>query len=554
MTDLPKINLSKHPAYMGVADMLKWRLAYGGGRQFVDTYLRRYSSREDLPDFAARKEITYVPRFAKSNLNEVKDAIYQRMPEIARVGGPISFQSAITGVDGGVDKLGNSMNSFIGTTVLLELVLMGRVGIFVDMPEFVGETLANAVQRPYLYAYTREQIENWVPDKDVPGEYQAVQLCDEVFEFDEDGFPLGTTTRYRRVRKTSQGIVVQLVDAAGEQIGDTKTIGMGKIPFVCGEISESLMADLADYQIALMNLSSSDLMYLLKANFPFYVEQVDGKSVNRFLQQEEEGEEGETVSKNVKVGVVHGRQYTGDKEPNFIHPSAEPLKASMEKQEQMKQEMRQLLKLKIAQTTSVRVSKDSKEMDERTLENGLSAIGLELERMERLVGEIWGGYTGENPPEIHYPTSYNLKTDAERRTEAQELEELKGAIPSVTYAKELSKKQAATLLGNSLKLDVLEKINAEIDSAPGGTSNSEQICRQVEAGICDPDTGATLLGYPTGTAEKAAKAQERKAKAIAEAQADANPEPNGAQNRDAEKDPATNKQGQGNRQRGPAKK
>ena len=548
-------SLLKHPDFLDARDANKWRQAYSGGRQFVTQFLKKFSIREDSDDFLNRLDMTYVPRFAKSNLNEVKDAIYQRMPEISRVGGPASYTRAIDGIDGGVDRSGSRMDTFIGQSVLEELCLMGQVGVFIDMPAYVPDTVVTVEKtpRPYLYMYRREQIENWAEDRDAPGELKVVQLCDEVYTEDEDGLPQGTEYRYRRLKLTSQGVVATIIDADGKSIADSVTLKLNKIPFIHYKISESLMADLADYQVALMNLASSDLMYLLKANYPFYVEQVDGKSVNRFVKREEDDEDGVTQTPTARTGVSHGRQYTTDNAPEFIHPSAEPLKASMDKQEQMKQEMRQLLKLKISQTTSTRVSKDSKEMDERTLENGLSAIGLELERGERLIGEVWAQYVGSTPPTIHYPTNYNLKTDLERREEVKELEELTDAVPSVTYVKEIKKLQAHTLLGNRTSRETMEKIRSEVDSAVGSTCSSDKICQQVEAGICDPDTAATILGYPAGTAAKAAKAIEAKAMAVAKAQAAANPtEPNGAQNRN-EGDPATNKQGQGARQRGVGK-
>jgi hypothetical protein len=42
------------------------------------------------------------------------------------------------------------------------------------------------------------------------------------------------------------------------------------------------MEDIADYQIALMNLESSDINYMLKSNFPFYVEQYDPRAEMNF--------------------------------------------------------------------------------------------------------------------------------------------------------------------------------------------------------------------------------------------------------------------------------
>jgi hypothetical protein len=50
-------------------------------------------------------------------------------------------------------------------------------------------------------------------------------------------------------------------------------------------ISDSLLADAADYQIALLNLNSADLGFALKANYPVYTEQVDWRSESPHLKQ-----------------------------------------------------------------------------------------------------------------------------------------------------------------------------------------------------------------------------------------------------------------------------
>ena len=519
------MSLAKHPDFTNIVDMIKWRYAYAADSLFMDKYLKTFSSRETADDFATRKCVSYVPRFARSDLDEVKDAIYQRMADIGRLDGPRTYSRAVAGIDGGVDLLGNSMNSFIGQFVLLELVLMGRVGVYVDMPDAVGETLADGYQRPYLYMYTREQIENWVVDPTNPGEFTNVRLCDEYYKVDEEGFPIELAYRRRQFRKVDGGVQVRFLDTNGKDIEEPKVLPLTKIPFVCMELSDSLMAAVADYQIALMNLASSDLGFLLKANFPFYTEQVDARLNSPFIRQGGDPDSGTDAdsqghTKNIKIGVVHGREYAlGADRPDFIHPSPEPLKASMEKQEQIKNEMRQVLKLKIASTsTPARVSKESKEVDERTLENGLSAIGLELERGERLIGEIWAQYVQDSPPTIHYPTNYSLRSDADRREECTDLDTLKSSIPSKTYQKEVSKRMARTLLGNTVSLETIEAIEAEIDAAPALSAKAEEIVALVDAAVLDPETAATILCFPAGTAAKAADASAERAARILEAQ------------------------------------
>src|SRR5690606_448641 len=105
----------------------------------------RHSNREDNSDFCERKDMSYVPSFAKAAINDVKNSIYQRMIDIVRVGGDESYNDAVAGKAGGVDLRGSTMNSFIGCKVLPELLVTAKVGIFVDMPARTGITLANNV-------------------------------------------------------------------------------------------------------------------------------------------------------------------------------------------------------------------------------------------------------------------------------------------------------------------------------------------------------------------------------------------------------------------------
>ena len=51
---------------------------------------------------------------------------------------------AINGLNLGVDLRGNTMNGFLGIKVLTELLIMGRVGVYVDSPLVPGNaTLAD---------------------------------------------------------------------------------------------------------------------------------------------------------------------------------------------------------------------------------------------------------------------------------------------------------------------------------------------------------------------------------------------------------------------------
>src|SRR5262245_22212647 len=125
----------KHPEYeASIEDWEKFRLVYQGGTEFIEEYLRRYE-RETPTDFNTRTEVSPCPRFAGAGIDEIKNSIFQRMTEIARIGGTESYQAAVKGLSYGVDLLGSSMNSFIGAQVLPELLSMNKVGVFVDMPD-----------------------------------------------------------------------------------------------------------------------------------------------------------------------------------------------------------------------------------------------------------------------------------------------------------------------------------------------------------------------------------------------------------------------------------
>jgi hypothetical protein len=463
------IDALHHPEFtQNETDWFKWRLAYGGGSDFINEYLQKFSVREDHFDFQIRKLVSYSPSFAKAGIDEIKNSIFQRMIDISRVGGTPSYREAITGMGGGVDLEANTMDSFIGTQVLPELLTMGKVGVFVDMPPVLeSQSLLSEVGQPYLYIYHVEDIRSWVMERRSGlVDFQRVLLRDHTFVHDHvTGLPIGVEDRFRNIWINPEtGMVnVQLftkVDKGHGNFefvgGDVVVLNMTKIPFVLFEITDSLMKDVADYQIALLNLASSDIGYALKSNFPFYTEQFDPRAeASPYFrapgepQFDADGNEikanpsGDAEKKDIKVGVNAGRQYPINTDrPGFIHPSSEPMKVSMEKQQQLKSEIRLLLHLALANMrTTNSASAESKKVDDRSLESGLSAIGEALERGERQITEIWSMYEGEEGvAEIKYPKNYSLRSEQERRAEAKDLAGLQTTVASPTYQKEVSKR------------------------------------------------------------------------------------------------------------------
>ena len=127
----------KHPSYSDqISEYDVWRNTLNGGQHYIDTYLEQYTVRESTEDFNYRAAMTVNPAFAEGAVTDIKNAIFQRFTEIRRVEGDDTYRIAIDGLKGGVDNFGRSMNSFIGDKVLIELIGMGKVGVYIDMPVF----------------------------------------------------------------------------------------------------------------------------------------------------------------------------------------------------------------------------------------------------------------------------------------------------------------------------------------------------------------------------------------------------------------------------------
>lgn len=494
---------------------------YRGGADFINIYLERFSKREDDNEFLLRKKITYNPAFAKEAVNEIRNSIYQRLGDVSRKGGSKSYQQAVIGKDYGVDLLGSSMNSFLGRKVLTELLVMSRVGIFVDMPPLSGITVADNINKvPYLYTYKAEDIRTWrFDDYDAQSEFSSLLLRDYIFQYDDEtGLPIGETVRFRHFWVEDKHVYCQFYDEGGspsfyldDEESEPIKLDIDRIPFVVVELSDGILTEAANYQIALMNIASSDLSYILKSNFPFYTEQYEPRASSANLRSAGSDTPGTALDAagsktgEVVVGSSSGRRYPkGLERPQFINPSSEPLKASMAKQEQLKTEIRELVHLAVSNLQPTRPGMQT--TGDYGIESGLAYIGLELEHAERRVAQFWSMYEkGTKAATINYPEKYTILSEEERRKEADELSDLLERIPSRTLQKEISKRIADVIVGNKVPSDTMDKIRKEIEEAPAVTSSPETIAKNVEAGICDLKLAAKLCGYPEGTVEAAAE-------------------------------------------------
>lgn len=557
----------RHPQHTLMSlEWEKFRLTFEGGAFFKSKYLQKFSTREDTTDFNKRRELSHVPAHAKAAILDIRNAIFKRMIDITRRDGPSSYTRASAGLDHGVDGKGNSMNSFIGQVILPELLVLGRVGIYVDKPQILKERLSLADARkfkPYLYHYQAEDIFSWHYNE--LNQLDVVLLRDHDFTTDDaTGLINGEVENFRLLklieidgvnkvevqrfglsqRGPGAGSAGPVASQDGvKPIEDPIILDLSEIPFVLMELDTSLMTDIADYQIGLLNLSSSDINYAIKSNFPFYTEQFSPASeLPNLLQGEVEGD-GTAIAaatanpREQKTGVSQGRRYPiGTDRPQFIHPSPEPLKASMSLQEKMKEEIRQLVSLGLTNTKSV-----NNPLDRQTPEGGLANIGLELEFGERNIGRIWWEYEKDSGGEVtvKYPDSYDMRTDEDRRKEAAELREIVPTIPSPTFQKQTIKDITTLMQGHKVSLEELQQMHREIDAAVVIITDPKIIRSDHEAGFVGDKLASELRGYPEGESDQAAKDHAERAARIVVAQmaeSDMRAQARGAPDLDSETD------------------
>jgi hypothetical protein len=573
-----------HPDYNDTL-WAKWRLVYEGGDDFVEEYLEQFSRREDSGQFAKRKRLTPIPGFAKGAINEIKNAIFERAVEISRKDGPKTYQEAMQGRLGGVDLRGGTMNWFIGHKVLPELLPMKRVGIYIDQPK-IGSTLAaKGDQHPYLYTYTSENIRSWAFDD--YGTMTNLLLRDWIYVYHEvSGLPRGLQARYRHYRLVKEGVSLTVYNSESTEIAQ-ELLKLPEIPFVLLELPTSLLADVANHQIALLNMESSDISYALNSNFPFYTEKENPKNnhlVKKAQQQFRQsvvntgnnvpgyefpvmpgeslatnptdsvcGTDGPNSDSEINVGTMHGRKYTEER-PAFINPSPEPLEVSMKKQAELKKDVRSLIHLALSNMSPKMASAESKGIDLQGLEAGLAAIGLELENGERKIARVWSAYEGTKTQvaTVSYPSQYSLKSIKDKQDEVDQLQELRDELPSPTAKKELNKKIVTIALSGSVGAETLDRINRELGEALVPSTSIDTLNTDVEAGLVSIETASKSKGYPKDEPIKAAAEHAARLARIQKAQETNDPAARG--NPDASANPnAGSDEKKGKPKRGSAK-
>jgi len=506
----------------------RYRLTYEGGRPFVERYLKKYSVHEDDADFLDRKEITYCPAFAASAIDEINNSIFARMPDVTRIIGNGTYSKTLLGLNLGVDFKSTSIDGFIGCQVLPELTTMGKVGVYVDMPTVVPNSLVGEPAiHPYFYIYRVEDIISWEYGEPGSGkEYTKLVLRDNYYKKDAVfGLIESLQERYRYL-EVLDGIGIRVrfysTDKSGvlrEEVENEQLLELPRIPFVMFQLRHSLMKNVADYQIALMNIESTDINFARKANFPLYTEQTNYIQTLPNIPPEEEDSDRPGEHK-VELGLKHGRRYPkGTDRPQFINPSPAPLEVSMKKGDKIKEDIRLLVHLNLTNLGNRQVSAESKQVDKQGLENGLSFISIVLEEGERKLATFWNMYENDKTEVVvSYPRHFDLRTDEDRRREADALGDLSHKIPSDLFKREIMKKIVETILGGRLQDTKLIEIYKQIDNAPSVTSDAKLVLADHEAGLVSDATASIIRGYKPDEVERAQKDHAERLKRINEAQ------------------------------------
>lgn len=508
----------RHPEY--VKNLPKWskfRQSYEGGQPFIDTFLERYSKRETVEDYQARRKLTYNPAHAKSVISIYRNSLAVKLPDVEREGSQEYLDAMATDVD----LLRSSMSDFVATHVIPDLLSVAKVGVFVDMPPVPeGATRADDEElRPYLYTYKAEDILAWTMDHGPnSNRFLAVLLREWVEVPDEQsGLTIESKRQYRLFRKAEDGVRWRVYDDAGKQI-DSGVLGIDRIPLVVLALPVSLMEDIADMQIALLNLNSTDMSFLWRVNFPLYVEQVDPEmeSRDRMMQESEAelDESGNVISRakaEIRAGAASGRIYYKDLEaPGFIAPPTDSVEISLRKQEAIIVQMRQIVDITLTSLSvkALEQSGESKEADRVGQDAAMAYIGGVLESGERDIAEIWHLYLGEEnqPVDVSYPRDYKVTGTGDRIAEGKQLQDLRGAVRSPTYYREITKRIADVLLGDYSQEEDLLRIHEEIEEAPyfdADKSGAETLSVDLANNLITKSLASRIRGYPVGEAEAA---------------------------------------------------
>lgn len=515
----------RSPGYVeDFSEWSRWRLAVKSGPNYINSRLARLPS-ETLQDYSQRIRMTPAPATIKTTIREVIAGVFSQMNMTTRSGGPPSLQAAFKGQTTGVDGAGTSIDEFMVLRVLRELLIMRRVGIYLDRKPLIQGTLQEAKSRPpYAYIFPAEQILAWHLDTGaiVPDELLLQRLVPETWESSQ--LITGHTQQYSHYLRTSDGVVVTEYGEQGDKLNQF-TLDLHEIPFILLELDESLISEAVTCQDALLNLGSSNLTFAIASNLAVYVEQTDMTWLMSQLKTVQDGEKGiETASNEIILGLTRGRRYDQKSEaPDFISPDNSNLIRAFDLHRQLRDDIRQMILLAV-HNVSIRGNVTATALAHSTAaaSNGLAAIATTLARAERVLARFWADY--ENEPDdftVKYPPDFQILSQEARLALIDKYVTLRDAVPSRHYQEAVSDMIVSLVLGAQVSATLASSIKQEIRNAPAMISDPKVITALIKDGPLPREYAARLLGLPADAGEKANAEHADRLRRIAEAQSDA---------------------------------
>ena len=506
----------------------RWRLIKDGGDAFVEEYLVKRDEEDDTL-FSQRKDITPDPCTASAAIDDLVNTLSARL-DVTRSGGTDAYQAIISGKEGGVDRHDTDMQTFIIRDTLPELCYMSMCGWLINGPSDPNDPY----KTPYIEFYKAEDIYNWVYKNN---QLVAIGLRSSAAILDENGFSTESKTVFRVFLLKDGKVETHLEDENGTEIdvtsllpgSSTEQLDLDEIPFVFLRLSVPLLQKIDKFQIAVLNLQSSDIDWLRTGNMVIYVEQTPAFMPG--LVRESTDPTVTPARNEVVLGNRTGRSYamTADK-PDFIAPPAEPIKVSMDKQRDMADQVKEILKTHL--NTMKLASSESIDKLSQGLEAGLFVIGVILLTAEIAHSRIFSKYEGRGPntATIAYPKKYELRTEEARLAKAESLKQIQKKLGSNTAKKYIEIQIMQTLLEGKIPSEDYNNSIKEIMDSDFSIYDPEVLTSLVTEGIVSHQLASTTLGAPPTDSQVAQDEHIKRIEAVKLSQTSGmqsiNPDPN----------------------------
>lgn len=463
------ITKSKYrPSYLHeCAIVANCRAAISSTQEFVEAHLRRFSDRETSENFILRKQITPNPPELRVAFNKLCDSIRARMGIVLRESNLVEYVDATRGKGKGIDGKGNSLTSLISTEVLKELLVAKKVGLFVSR-EKVPETLDIVPALPIVNVVQFERIINYTYDFN--NDLVKLLLRSSKQEY-EDGYYVRDIDIFQEY-EIVDGFLQYTEYNNSFLIIDQQTYNLDLIPFVLIEIDESPVELALPTHDALLQITSSDFLFLNKTNYPIYLEPFDPSfELQKLAMQRQETPEkvggsnaSEKRGNDADVGTSTGRRYPkGSEPPSFLAPPIQHLEASEKKQEKLKNQIEEILSIDTLRINYKQASAETKREDKETLIGSIQRLFDLLESAELRLALIWHryyNYIGSNF-KIEYPKNFDLRSEASRISTCESKLKLRDDVSSKEFKYQITLEVVRDLLPGA-NITTLEKISAEL--------------------------------------------------------------------------------------------